>query len=98
MSTRLVELASEFLELRRILADAETAAEPATSELLRDEEFERRSERMSSLAREIVSLPAQSGIELVHKSRVALDWINQDGDLADRLAASVCHDVAKCYG
>lgn len=55
-------------------------------------------DRMSDLARSIVQVRAHTLEELAQKARIVLDWINEDGDLADVLVASLCRDVLALFG
>jgi hypothetical protein len=66
-------------------AELETFAEPLR-------------QRMSQLSRRIVEARAASPEELAHKASVVLDWIDEDqGDMADRLGASLCRDIMQAF-
>jgi hypothetical protein len=92
---RLVALGEEFLALRdtveRLAAVPESGAaereeqQDTMKSLLRDQ--------MLDLAQTIANTHARSPQELTYKARVALDWIDSEGDMADLLACSLCRDV-----
>jgi hypothetical protein len=102
MTTPLIKMSAEFLSLREMLAkleqtveDQETSSDPEEEE--REAITEPMLDRMSELARSIVQTRAHTPEELAQKARIVLDWINEDGDLADVLSASLCHDVVALF-
>jgi len=102
MTTQLIRMSAEFLSLRDMVAQlVQTAEDQETSSHTREEErqaiMEPMLDRMSELARSIVQTRAHTPEELAHKARIVLDWINEDGDLADVLSASLCRDVVALF-
>jgi len=102
MSTQLIKMSAEFLLLRDMVAQlVQTEEDQETSGRAEEEEREAIMEpmldRMSELARSIVQTHARTPDELAQKARVVLDWINEDGDLADVLSASLCRDVVAMF-
>ena len=96
MTTQLVALGAEFLALRdsaRRLSEVPEATLQADAETHRQSMMDTIYDHMFNLTQTIVSTHASSCEELAHKARVALDWIEQDGDITDLLACSVCRDV-----
>jgi hypothetical protein len=53
-------------------------------------------ERLAAVVREVTISPAVSTDDLMQKARIGLDWINSEGDIADRIAFSICRDVVEC--
>jgi hypothetical protein len=97
----LSQAANEFIKLRDALwsiqddkGEDQFEATLGTSEGV----IETMHDRMSELARRIVDAPASTPSDLALKAIVALDWINDDGDLSDALSASVCRDLIGLFG
>ena len=95
MTTRLIEMSQEFFLLQDRIVSLSEADDPNASG--GDEEWEAVAEpiydRMAVLARTIIDTHASTPQELAQKARVALDWIDEDGDMSDLLVASLCRDV-----
>lgn len=94
---QLRQLSTEFLAIRDMLIRL-AGIDPSLALAHRDEDrreaFVNASfDRMSELVATIIDTHAGSTQELTCKARVALDWIDEEGDVADRLAASICRDI-----
>jgi hypothetical protein len=98
----LAEMSAEFLTLRDTTRRLEQPSGDQSEwssehEDGRERQLELLCARMSVLTEDIATTTARNAKELLHKARVALDWINPEGDLADRIVASVCGDVVDLF-
>jgi len=98
MAPSLSKLSSRLLVLRDRLNEATVSlgdAAPGNEKKEADHEVyaDRLGKQMARLTCAIARTPAESMNELVQKAHVVMDWANKDGDLSDRLAVSLCHDV-----
>ena len=103
MASSLTILSSKFLTLRERLNDATASlgdAVPGDEKMEADHEVyaDRLGRQMARLTYAIARTPSKSMKELVQKARGVMDWANKDGDLPDRLAVSLCHDVSHLHG
>ena len=101
MATQLSKMSNEFLMLGEMVGLLEAIEDQETSICMGDEEkgaiMETMLDRMSDLSRSIAQTHVHTPQELAQKARVVLDWVNADGDLADALSASLCHDVVTLF-
>jgi hypothetical protein len=99
MSTLLMEMTEEFLVLQNKIAKFSKADDQNTppGEGQWEDVAELIYDRMATLARTIIATHARTPEELAQKARVALDWIDEDGDMSDMLVASLCRDVIASF-
>lgn len=81
-------LAAEYEHLRTLLRRIAASGGELSEELL---------EKESALTRQLIALPAATGVELAQKAFVLLDWVPSHEDVPSELTLSLCYDAVRIF-